>query len=125
MKKLKNLFRKLAHQYHPDKKGGDEKNSKKSPKHTLFYLIRKNASNTINMAGFFPLVVEISNMVGSAGPFGAEGSFNNGFGFEFDPSAFNDFSDLGDIFSAFFEGMGVRQKGALIIAERILKLFRK
>ncbi|MEK7553504.1 MAG: DnaJ C-terminal domain-containing protein [Patescibacteria group bacterium] len=107
---IKKSFRKLAHQYHPDKKGGDEKKFKEIAEAYAILSDKKKREQYDKYGRVFSASGGNQQYGGSAGPFGAEGSFNNGFGFEFDPSAFNDFSDLGDIFSAFFEGMGVRQK---------------
>lgn len=103
---IKKSFRKLAHQYHPDKKGGNEKKFKEIAE-AYSILSDKKKREQYDKYG---RVFDGQQSNGGAGPFGAGGPFNNGFGFEFDPSAFNDFTDLGDIFSAFFEGMGVRQK---------------
>lgn len=102
---IKKAFRKLAHQYHPDKKSGDEKKFKEIAEAYAILSDKKKREQYDKYGRVFD-----GQSGGGAGPFGAGGPFNNGFGFEFDPSAFNDFADLGDIFSAFFEGMGVRQK---------------
>lgn len=100
---IKKAFRKLAHKYHPDKTGGDEKKFKEIAE-AYSVLSDKKKREQYDKYG---RVFDGSQAGGGAGPFGANGP---GFGFEFDPSAFNDFGDLGDIFNAFFEGMGVRQK---------------
>lgn len=101
---IKKAFRKLAHKYHPDKSGGDEKKFKEIAE-AYAVLSDKNKREQYDRFG---RVFEGAPGTGGAGPFGAGPS--GGFGFGFDPSAFGDFSDLGDIFDAFFEGMGVRQK---------------
>lgn len=92
---IKKAFRKLAHQYHPDKKGGDEKKFKEINE-AYQVLSDKNKRQQYDQFG-------------GQGPFSA-GFGANGFGFGFDPSAFGDMADLSDIFSAFFEGAGMRQK---------------
>jgi molecular chaperone DnaJ len=103
---IKKSFRKLAHKYHPDKSGGDEKKFKEIAE-AYAVLSDKKKREQYDKYG---RVFDGQQFGGGAGPFGANGPFNGGFGWEFDPSAFSDFNDLGDIFSAFFEGMGVRQK---------------
>lgn len=100
---IKKAFRKLAHKYHPDKSGGDEKKFKEIAEAYSVLSDKKKREQYDK----FGRVFNGSQAEGGDGPFGANGS---GFGFEFDPSAFSDFGDLGDIFNAFFEGMGVRQK---------------
>ncbi|PIY59514.1 molecular chaperone DnaJ [Candidatus Wolfebacteria bacterium CG_4_10_14_0_8_um_filter_37_11] len=107
---IKKAFRKLAHQYHPDKKSGDEKKFKEIAEAYSILSDKKKREQYDKYGRVFDGQPFGGAQGGGAGPFGAGGPFGNGFGFEFDPSAFNDFTDLGDIFSAFFEGMGVRQK---------------
>ena len=105
---IKKAFRRLAHKYHPDK-GGDEKKFKEINE---AYQVLSNKEKR-SQYDRFGQVFE-----GAAGPgFG-------GFGFEwpfdftqeepFSEVKFDfgggDFGDLSDIFDAFFEGLGVRQK---------------
>lgn len=98
---IKKAFRKLAHKYHPDKSGGDEKKFKEINE---AYQVLSNREKRAQYDRY-------GRVFEGAGAGGFEGSpFGEGFGFEFDPSAFGDFSNLGDIFDAFFEGMGVKQK---------------
>ena len=114
---VKKAFRKLAHKYHPDK-GGDEKkfkeineayqilsNKEKRQQYDKFGRVFEGAQGQSGFGGF-----GFGPFGGAqAGPFGAGGA-QNPFGeihFDFD-GGFG--SDLGDIFDAFFEGMGVKQK---------------
>ncbi|MBI5306173.1 DnaJ domain-containing protein [Candidatus Wolfebacteria bacterium] len=103
---IKKAFRKLAHKYHPDKSGGDEKKFKEIAE-AYAVLSDKKKREQYDKYG---RVFEGASGAGNAGPFGGGAGPFGGFGVEFDPSAFGDFGDLGDIFDAFFEGMGVRQK---------------
>ena len=103
---IKKAFHKLAHKYHPDKSSGDEKKFKEIVE-AYSVLSDKNKREQYDKFGRVFEGAQTANQ----GPFGAgQGPFGGGFGFEFDPSAFSDASDLGDIFEAFFEGMGVKQK---------------
>lgn len=105
---IKKAFRKLAHQYHPDKKDGDEKKFKEiNEAYTVLSDDKKRAE--YDMYG--------QTFAGGAGP-GAGNPFGQGFG-GFDFSGFQqggfggaDFEfDLGDIFGDVFGGnMGSRQK---------------
>ncbi|MEK9154728.1 MAG: DnaJ C-terminal domain-containing protein [Patescibacteria group bacterium] len=103
---IKKAFRKLAHKYHPDKSGGDEKKFKEINE---AYQVLSNKEKKAQYDKYGKV------FEGTAGP-GAGGfdfsqkPFSSGFGFEFDSTAFGDMADLGDIFDAFFEGMGVKQK---------------
>lgn len=103
---IKKAFRKLAHKYHPDKAGGDEKKFKEIAE-AYAVLSDKKKREQYDKYG---RVFDGAPGAGGAGPFGGGAGPFGGFGVEFDPSAFSDFGDLGDIFDAFFEGMGVRQK---------------
>lgn len=115
---IKKAFRRLAHKYHPDKKGGDEKKFKEiNEAYQVLSDKNKRAQydrfGRVFSAGGGPAF-------GGEWPFGAAqgGPFGGfdfsgagpGFGFEFDPEMFGGFSDLGDIFDAFFEGIGVKEK---------------
>jgi len=102
---IKKAFRKLAHQYHPDKKSGDEAKFKEiNEAYTILSDDKKRTE--YDMYG--------QTFAGGAGP-GAGGPFGQGFG-GFDFSGFQqgfegvEF-DLGDIFGDVFGGgMGGRQK---------------
>lgn len=102
---IKKAFRKLAHKYHPDKGGGDEKKFKEIVEAYAVLSDKKKREQYDK----FGRVFEGAGGAG-AGPFAGNAGPFDGFGVEFDPSIFSDFGDLGDIFDMFFEGMGVRQK---------------
>ncbi len=100
---IKKAFRKLAHQYHPDKKGGDEAKFKEANEAyaVLSDKQKRQQYDTFGQAG---------PGMGGAGPQG--GGFNaSDFGFDF--SNFNqagfDAGDLGDILSSIFGGRRVRR----------------
>ena len=95
---IKKAFRKLAHQYHPDKKGGDEAKFKEvNEAYSVLSDKQKRAQY---------------DTYGAAGP---QAGFNGaGFGnMGFDFSGFNqenfDMGDLGDILSSIFGGRRVRR----------------
>jgi molecular chaperone DnaJ len=114
---IKKAFRKLAHKYHPDK-GGDEKKFKEINE---AYQVLSNKEKRAQYDRFGRVFSAQGGPAyggegagfgfewpfgGQAGPFGGtQGPFGE-IKFDFDP----DFGDLGDIFDAFFEGLGVRQK---------------
>ena len=101
---IKKAFRKLAHQHHPDKKSGDEKKFKEINE---AYQILSDKQKRAQYDRFG----KVFNAGGGEGwPFGFSAGGGPGFGFEFDPEMFGDFTDVGDIFDAFFEGLGVKQK---------------
>ncbi len=104
---IKKAFHKLAHKYHPDKSSGDEKKFKEIVE-AYSVLSDKNKREQYDKFGRVFDGAGGQSAYGGAGA--GQGPFGGGFGFEFDPSAFGDVSDLGDIFEAFFEGMGVKQK---------------
>jgi molecular chaperone DnaJ len=101
---IKKAYRKLAHQYHPDKTGGDDKKFKEINE---AYQILSDRNKRAQYDRFG---------TADAGGFGA-GGFNGaqwsggappgfeGFGFEgFDP---RNMGDLGDMMESIFEGFGV------------------
>lgn len=100
---IKKAFRKLAHKYHPDKKGGDEKKFKEaSEAYAVLGDEKKRQQYDMGGAGAFE---------GGQGGFGgfdfsdfAQGGFGgfSGGGFEF---------DLGDIFSGFGGGSHRKARG--------------
>ncbi|TSD02731.1 MAG: molecular chaperone DnaJ [Parcubacteria group bacterium Athens0714_16] len=101
---IKKAYRKLAHKYHPDKKGGDEKkfkeineaystlsDDKKKTEYDTYGRTFNGASSGYDTSGF-------SSQGGFGGfDFSGFSNFNGG------ASGFQDF-DLGDIFSEFFGG---------------------
>jgi molecular chaperone DnaJ len=102
---IKKAFRKLAHKYHPDK-GGDEKKFKEINE---AYQVLSNKEKRAQYDKFGRVFEGAGPAGGGFGfdPFGfSQGPFGEGIRFDFG----GDFGDLGDIFDAFFEGMGVRQK---------------
>lgn len=94
---LKKAFRKLAHQYHPDKKGGDEAKFKEVNE---AYQVLSDASKRANY-----------DRTGSAdgNPFGQGGGYG-GFQGGFQQGDFGDFGNINDIFSDFFGGGGQREQ---------------
>ncbi len=107
---VKKAFHKLAHKYHPDK-GGDEKKFKEINE---AYQILSNKEKRTQYDRFGTV---FEGGQGASGAHGA-GPFGGGFGFgkewpfgevRFDMNS-EDGVDLGDIFDAFFEGLGVKQK---------------
>lgn len=102
---IKKAYRKLAHQYHPDKPTGNEGKFKEINE-AYQVLSDKNRRNQYDRFG-------------TAEPFGSTGAgFDpSGAGFNwnvnFDPSSmhgFGDAGDLRDIFDSFFEDMGFQPK---------------
>ena len=97
---VKRAFRKLAHEYHPDKnKSGDDKKFKEINE---AYQVLSNKEKRAQYDRFG----RVFEGAGQAGPFGAGGPFGE-VHFDFGSGGF---SDLGDVFDAFFEGLGVKQK---------------
>lgn len=103
---IKKAYRRLAHQYHPDKPGGDEKKFKEINE---AYQVLSDITRRTNYDRF-----------GSADPAGGFGGFRtSGFsggmphgwdGFDFEGQNFGNMGDLGDIFESFFDGMGGRSR---------------
>ena len=122
---IKKAYRRLAHQYHPDKPGGDEKRFKEINE---AYQTLSDKAKRANYDHF-----------GTAEPFGGAqgggvwgfpggfdwggGPFGGGQGWDFEfggsprwssgeagGDGFRDIGDLGDLFESIFEGMGVRPK---------------
>lgn len=95
---VKKAYRKLAHQHHPDKKGGDEKKFKEINE---AYQVLSDQKKRAHYDKF-----------GSAEGFsgGQHGPNVNWNDINFDPSAYGDFGDLGEIFDNFFEGLGVKPR---------------
>jgi molecular chaperone DnaJ len=109
---IKKAFRKLAHQHHPDKQGGDEKKFKEiNEAHQVLSDKQKRAAyDRFGHAAF-----QQGGGAGQGGfnrqggnPFGgfAGGDFS-GIHFDFGGG---DFGDAGDIFENFFGGGGQRQR---------------
>lgn len=105
---VKKAYRQLAHKYHPDKEGGDEKKFKEINE---AYQVLSDAQKRAQYDRFGSAFSGFSAPGGSAP--GWDFSRGNGgfdFGFGFDPSNLEDFSGVSDIFDAFFEGLGVKKR---------------
>ncbi len=96
---IKKAFRKLAHQFHPDKAGGDEKKFKEINE---AYQVLSDKAKRVNYDRFGTAEPFGPNQGGFSGDFSGFGGFPNG--------QYSDLGDLGDIFENFFEGMGMRPK---------------
>jgi len=100
---IKKAFRKLAHEHHPDKKGGNEAKFKEASE---AYAVLSDKTKRAQYDQF-----------GQAGPQagGFGGGFNpNDFGFDFSGFSSNgnfDTADLGDILSSIFGGGARMRKG--------------
>ncbi len=93
---IKRAFRRLAHQYHPDKNGGEE-NLKKFKEINEAYQVLSNKEKRQQYDQF-------GTTFDAAGGFGGGNPFGQGFGgFDFSGAQNMDF-DLGDIFGSFFSG---------------------
>lgn len=106
---IKKAYRRLAHQYHPDKAGGNEVKFKEI--NEAYQMLSDNGKKanydrfgTAEPMGGFP---------GSGGEgWGGFGGMPNweGFGFNVDNQGFSDFGDLNEIFDNLFEGLGVKPR---------------
>jgi molecular chaperone DnaJ len=98
---IKKAYRKLAHKYHPDKAGGDEKRFKEINE---AYQVLSDKQKRAQYDRF-------GQVFEGAGGFGRGQGFDGvEFGFGFDPSNMEDLSNISDIFDAFFEGLGVKKR---------------
>lgn len=101
---IKKAYRRLAHQHHPDKKGGDAEQFKRINE---AYQVLSNKDKRLQYDQFGRV------FDGSAGsPHGNRPFAGSPFGFniDFDPGMFEEFGDAGELFETFFEGMGMRPK---------------
>lgn len=100
---IKKAFRKLAHEHHPDKKGGNEARFKEaSEAYAVLSDKQKRTQYDQFGSGFSP------------GGGSAYGGNPNDFGFDFSGFSSNgnfDTADLGDILSSIFGGGGRSRKG--------------
>lgn len=98
---IKKAYRKLAHQHHPDKSGGNEEKFKEINE---AYQVLSNKKKR-----------ESYDRFGTAEPMGgsAYGGGGTGFSWEgmgFDSQGFGDLGSMGDIFEDLFENLGVRPR---------------
>lgn len=114
---IKKAYRKLALKYHPDKSGGDDKKFKEineayqvlsSREKRLQYDRVKKMGGDFSASGW-----DFGQTGGpfggfQGGPFSAQGGPASGYDFDF--GNFAEMYDLGDIFEAFFGGLGVKDK---------------
>lgn len=102
---IKKAYRKLAHEYHPDKPGGNEGKFKEINEayHVLSDKGRRAQYDRFGAA-------EPSAGFGGFGGFGGAqwGGFPGAAGGV--PPNWEDLGDLGDVFESFFEGMGIRPR---------------
>ncbi len=108
---IKKAYRKLAHQHHPDKGGGDEKKFKEINE---AYQVLGNAEKRAQYDRFG------KNFSGAGPGGGGQSGFSGGnpfggFGFDAGGINFEDLGDMGDIFETFFgggrRGSAGRQRG--------------
>ncbi|MBI2024601.1 MAG: DnaJ domain-containing protein [Candidatus Harrisonbacteria bacterium] len=100
---IKRAYRKLAHQHHPDKAGG---NSEKFKEINEAYQVLSNKEKRSQYDRFG----RVFSAGGGPSPGGDNPFGNFEFGFGFDPSNAEDLGNISDIFDAFFEGLGVRKR---------------
>jgi molecular chaperone DnaJ len=98
---IKKAYRKLAHQYHPDKPGGDEKKFKEI--NEAYQVLSDRVKRTQ-----YDRFGSAEPMGGFGGAGGVPPNWDGSFGFGFDPENMANMGDFGDIFESFFEGLGVR-----------------
>ncbi len=109
---IKKAYRKLAHQYHPDKPGGSEGKFKEISEAYRVLSDKQRRAQYDRFGTAEPM-----------GGFGAGGAQWGGFpggapnweGFGFDPQGgwsgnFSDLGDFGDVMESFFEGIGIRPR---------------
>jgi len=102
---IKRAFHRLAHKFHPDKNGGDPEKFKEI--NEAYQILSSKAKRTQ-----YDRFGRVFSAGGAEGPFGFSAGGGPAFGWEFgfDPGAFEDMNDISQVFEAFFEGIGLRQK---------------
>ncbi|MDP2695969.1 MAG: DnaJ C-terminal domain-containing protein [bacterium] len=103
---IKKAYRKLAHQYHPDKKDGNESKFKEVSE---AYSVLSNKEKRAQYDRFG----KTFDGAGGGSPFGPGFDFRgfaDGFEFGFDGRNHEDAGNMSDIFDAFFEGLGVKKR---------------
>jgi len=111
---IKKAYRKLAHQHHPDKAGGNEQKFKEINE---AYQVLSNKQKR-QQYDRFGRTFDGSTGSPHSGPFGQGGpfggfdfrGFQDGVEFGFDPSNLEDLGGVSDIFDAFFEGLGMKRR---------------
>jgi molecular chaperone DnaJ len=102
---IKKAYRKLAHQHHPDKAGGDEAKFKEI--NEAYQILSDKAKRA--QYDRFGSADPTTGFGGASAQWGGGNPFGGG-GFGFDPQNMGDVGDLGDIFESMFEGFGGRQR---------------
>ena len=93
---IKKAYRRLAHQHHPDKNGGNDKKFKEI----------NEAYQILSDRGKRSQYDRFGNAFSGGNPFGAGQNWN----WDINVNGFEDMGDLEDIFGTFFEGLGMRQR---------------
>ena len=101
---IKKAYRKLAHQYHPDKPGGNEHKFKEISE---AYQVLSDKNKRMNYDRFG--TAEPNMGFGGAGGYDGFSGMPNWENFGFSADGGN-FGDIGDIFETFFEGLGVKSR---------------
>ncbi len=101
---VKKAYRKLAHQYHPDKPSG---NADKFKQINEAYQVLSNKEKRQQYDRFGRI---FDGPMGEGSPFGGSTGSPFGFEFGFDPNNIEDLGNMGDIFEAFFDGLGIKRK---------------
>ena len=108
---IKKAYRRLAHEFHPDKRGGNADKFKEiNEAYQVLGSSEKRATyDRFGTADFS----STGGPFGGGNPFGGFSATGGPTGWDFDNINVNfggDGGDVGDIFEAFFEGLGVKQK---------------